>query len=235
MIQPYYDHNGIIIYHGRCEDILPAIVLPPHVVITDPDYGTGGWRRLESGAGSNPAAALVQEDWDQGGTDWLRLLTTDVVFTFWPSCFALPLLATAVDVGLVKHRTLYMRKRDPKPQVAGRTRWSVEPIWVLSHTGFVLLGGDDVYEASTPRSGRDKDATGHPYQKPLGVMQWLISKTTHPLIVDPKMGSGTTLDAACIMGRAAIGIEQDEQWCEVAAHRLARRLQQEVLPLGEVA
>jgi site-specific DNA-methyltransferase (adenine-specific) len=229
-MQPYYEHNGITIYHARCEDVLPGIALDPAsaLIVTDPDYGTGGWRRVESGAGSNPAAQLIQEEWDQGSTEWLRLVASCPVFSFWPSCYARHLLNTAVDVGLVKHRSLYMRKRDPKPQVGGRIRWSVEPIWVLSPDGFVLEGGDDVYEASTPRLGRDRDATGHPYQKPLGVMLWLIGKTDRPLIVDPKMGSGSTLVAAKILGRQAIGIEMQEQWCETTA----RRLEQEVLFAG---
>jgi site-specific DNA-methyltransferase (adenine-specific) len=231
-MQPYYEHAGITLYHASCEDVLPTLALDPavHVIVTDPDYGTGGWRRLESGAGTNPAAALVQEAWDRGSTDWLRFVAPCPVFSFWPSCYAVHLLNTALDVDLVKHRCLYMRKRDPKPQVSGRIRWSVEPIWVLSQAGFVLEGGDDVYEASTPRKGRDRDATGHPYQKPLGVMLWLISKTDRPVIIDPKMGSGSTLVAAKQLGRRAIGIEMQEQWCEVTA----RRLEQEILPL-EVA
>ena len=222
---PYYSHAGITIYHGRCEDVLPSLDLGAHVVVTDPDYGTGGWRRVESGAGSDPTGALISEPWDVGSVDWLRLLQADTVFTFWPAGFALPLLTAAQALGYTKHRCLYMRKRDPKPQVAGRTRWSVEPIWVLGRGTFVLEGGDDVYEASTPRVGRDRNATGHPYQKPLGVMTWLLGKTDAPCIVDPKMGGGTTLVAAKLLGRAAVGVEQEERYCEMAA----RQLQQEVL------
>jgi len=224
MTQPYYDDGkGIQIYHGDCLEVLPTLN-DVDLVLTDPPYGTGGWRRTASGAGSNPAASLVQEEWDDGSTAWVALTTAPIV-TFWTASKTSHLLNAAIASGRTKHRALYMRKRDPKPMPGGRTRWSVEPVWVLSADGFLIYGGDDVIEVSTPRKGRDREATGHPYEKPLRAMTWLVSKTTAPTICDPFMGSGTTLLAAQLMGRRAIGIELDERYCEIAA----RRLQQEVM------
>lgn len=221
--KPYYDEDGITIFHADCRDILPYLE-PVDLVLTDPPYGTGGWRRENGGQGKNPCGILMREAWDSGEVDWLLSVPT---LTFWPAARTGVLLNAANNVGLVKHRALYMHKLDPKPQVAGRTAWSVEPIWCLSPDGFVLYGGTDWCSASTPRHGRDADATGHPYEKPIEVLLWLIEKTSAKLILDPFMGSGTTLRAAKDLGRKAIGIEIEEKYCEIAVKRLA----QQVLPI----
>ena len=68
----------------------------------------------------------------------------------------------------------------------------------------------------------------HPTQKPIGLMRWCIELAPpHELVIDPYMGSGTTLRAAKDLGRRAIGIEIEERYCEIAA----KRLSQEVLAL----
>jgi site-specific DNA-methyltransferase (adenine-specific) len=64
------------------------------------------------------------------------------------------------------------------------------------------------------------EKTKHPCQNPVEVMSWMIQATDGDVIVDPFAGSGTTLIAAKRLGRRAIGIEIDEEYCEVAANRL---------------
>lgn len=62
----------------------------------------------------------------------------------------------------------------------------------------------------------------HPTQKPLELMLWLIRSYSRPrnLILDPFSGSGSTLVAARMTGRRAIGVDTDESYCEIAANRL---------------
>jgi len=63
--------------------------------------------------------------------------------------------------------------------------------------------------------------TGHKSQKPLQLIMKLISENIDfPIILDPFMGSGTTLVAAKQLNRKAIGIEIEEKYCEIAAKRL---------------
>jgi site-specific DNA-methyltransferase (adenine-specific) len=77
-----------------------------------------------------------------------------------------------------------------------------------------------------------KDARVHPTQKPLALMRHCINKYSKEqhVILDPYMGSGTTLVAAKELNRRAIGIEIHEPYCEIAA----KRLSQEVFDFSEI-
>ncbi len=65
----------------------------------------------------------------------------------------------------------------------------------------------------------------HPTQKPLGVIKWSLSLAPDDpqTVIDPYMGIGTTLLAAKIDGRSAIGIEINEEYCRIAVEHLRQK------------
>jgi len=79
-------------------------------------------------------------------------------------------------------------------------------------------------------SANDGGRPAHPCPFPLKIPERLILLFTEPgdLVCDPFAGSGTTLIAAQLLGRRAIGVEIVEQWCKLATDRLRQR----PLPLG---
>ena len=66
---------------------------------------------------------------------------------------------------------------------------------------------------------------GHPTPKPLALMRFMVDISVRPgtAVLDPFAGSGTTLLAAKLEGRKAVGIEISEEYCEIAANRLRQR------------
>lgn len=67
-------------------------------------------------------------------------------------------------------------------------------------------------------------ASDHPCPKPREFVSWLIERVARAsdAILDPFVGSGTTLVVAKQLGRRCVGIEQSERYCEIAARRLAQ-------------
>jgi len=82
----------------------------------------------------------------------------------------------------------------------------------------------------TTSNGKDNK---HPTPRKIGHVRWLVKwfSVEGETVLDPFMGSGTTIVAAREAGRKAIGIEIEERWCELAVKRIAQML----LPLGAIA
>lgn len=218
-VRPYYydERAGVAIYHADCRNILP--LLEPEsvdLVLTDPPYGisyTSGW-------GGPFGDGSVKGDNSPALRDWVLDLWGDkpaIVFGSWkvprpPSTRAL----LTWDKGSWGQGDLAL------------PWWpSTEEIYVLGR-GFTGRRGSPVYNYSARRSGGCTPERLHPMEKPVALIVALLSKCPPEwVIIDPFMGSGTTLRAAKDLGRRAIGIEISEAYCESAA----RRLSQEVLPL----
>jgi site-specific DNA-methyltransferase (adenine-specific) len=211
--KPYYEEDGIVIYHADCRDILPHL---PKVdlVLTDPPYGINAVNRPQPGA--IQYAAIVGDDAIMD----LRFIFAigDAQVVFGANCFP--------DQLPHRGRWLVWDKR-VDARADAMLGSPIELAWTSRRSGFdwiCRLQHGGVVNADR----KESVARFHPTQKPVDLMAWTLSKYPEAsIILDPFMGSGTTLRAAKDLGRKAIGIEIEEKYCEIAVKRLA----QEVLPL----
>lgn len=234
---PYYDDGQIQIWHADCRDVLPTLA-PGSIdlVLTDPPYGVGyvtAWRSR-----TDPLVAPIAGD---ESLDLLavamphieRSLADDRHAYFFASAAKIGETQEIVGSTLKVKNVLVWDKGD-----AGSVG-DLEAGYGVNWEGIIYANkGRRALNGPRPRALFRYDWSGtrdpvHPTVKPVGILQVLIAKSSNPgeLILDPFMGSGTTLRAAKDLGRRAIGIELEERYCEIAV----KRLQQAVLPLEDAS
>lgn len=249
-MEPYYSEAGIVIYHGRCEDVLPSLDCVG-VMITDPPYSDHTHKKQWIGAAltadAKPRTSTAHKSL---GFDCLNPELQSFVCeqTFrlvgrWSLFFSdiegIDSWRSAIlRNGLEYIRTLIWDKVDAAPQFTGdRPAAGAEAIVCGHPTGRKHWNGGgsrNVFRHAV--NGMNKGAKPHPSTKPLSLMRDLVFLFSDPneTILDPFLGSGTTLVAAKSLGRNGIGIEIDEKYCEVAAERLRLQSRQEVMTFKAV-
>ena len=213
-MKPYYDDGQITIYHGDCREILPTLG-PVDLVLTDPPYGINH----RSHGQLFREAIPILGDSNGSSYQWLDGLGLPLVAFYSP--YAMP------DI---EWRSILVWVKGKHVGIGGdrETCWKRDFELIGVKRNHDLEGGRDsavlMFNAVSP------PPSGHVAEKPIGLMRYLVQKITRvdETVLDPFMGSGTTLRAAKDLGRKAIGIEIEERYCEIAVKRLA----QEVLPLG---
>jgi site-specific DNA-methyltransferase (adenine-specific) len=220
-VTPYYERGGVTIYHGDCRDVLPH--LDADFVLTDPPYGIA----VRTDRASRKRAALAAcNDFppvygDNEPFDRAPLLRFPKIVLFGANYYAERLPASACWLVWDKLDGL-----SSKREVGFNDQADVELAWTnLDGQARILR---DRWIGAMKGSER-ADRRLHPTQKPVTLMQRILSLYAHPsdVILDPYIGSGSVIVAARNTNRRAIGIEIEERYCEIAA----RRLSQDVLPL----
>lgn len=209
--KPYYQDDAVTIYHADCRDILPHLE-PVDLVLTDPPYGIGrdGGKASTSKHGGRKPFDFLGWDNNIPAKDIFELIFSKSIHQIiWGGNYFVQYL---------------------KPSMG----------WLVWDKGQDICSSDCELAFSSFDSALRrillnrvellKDGTNHPTQKPLKLIKWCIvqadSKSKEPTktILDPFMGSGTTLRSAKDLGRKAIGIELEEKYCEIAAKRMAQEV-----------
>lgn len=209
---PYYQDELVTIYHGDWRNL----ALSADAVVTDPPYGIRADEKQSNRANKQHGKALAPSR-DYGETEWDRYAPTMAEFR------------QLLEIG----------------------RWHI--FWGGNHFGLPGATGWLVWDKETGSNGyadcelawtdlpqavrrfrfqwmgmlqRLPEERWHPTQKPLPVMRWALGflpKETGT-VLDPYMGSGTTLRAAKDLGIKAIGVEVQERYCEIAAKRCGQEV-----------
>lgn len=206
-MKPYYEEAGIIIYHGDWRACHFHQRGQFDLLLTDPPYGIG------EAAGKNKSRSNLAIAKDYGHANWDNEPPTDSDINWM--------------VSLAKYQVIF-----------GGNYFSLPPAkcWLVWDK---INGSNDFADCELAWTNLDKavrqfrymwngmlkeqpEDRFHPTQKPLALMKWCISQApkTVQSVLDTYMGSGTTLVAAKAMGLTAVGVDQEEKYCEIAANRL---------------
>lgn len=204
MIKPYYQDDFCTIYHGDCRDILPHLE-PVDLVLTDPPYGINIAKHGNIGK-SKKYNPIINDN--------------KTIKIKWVLAYG--------EKSIIWGGNYFADQLPPKScwfvwdKRCGKARYTFADC-ELAWTN--LTEPARIYTQRWLGGGSDKDAIDvrqHPTQKPVRLMRWCIAQINSVgTILDPYMGSGSTLIAAKSLGYKASGIEIEEKYCEIAAKRLS--------------
>lgn len=234
---PYYEADGIVIYHAGCREVLPTV--HGDLTVTSPPYNL---TRRASGAGANSIHA--EGLWKKLTEDWYADDMAEPEYQAWQQEIIDACLAAAPCLAY-NHKIRHSIKRagcsyHPMQWIGDRMLWS-EIVWdrgggpalncqrpTPADERIFILGRPSAWNSlgltSVWRIHPAPQRNGHPCPFPVEIPSRLVQMFTDggDTVLDPFMGSGTTLVAAKNLGRRAIGIEIEERYCEIAAKRLSQ-------------
>lgn len=212
-MKPYYEDEAVTIYHGDCREILPALPTVD-LVITDPPYSSGR-PEGEYAATGNIAVSLHLAS---------EKAPTMMVFGT-SSGRGIEFVRSSIRA-LPHNRILVWHRSYVNSPAAGPWRWDLVLIHVFGKGSFGRPEQSSLIETDGTQALAKE--LGHKSPVPVAVMGRLYNPFAPGIVLDPFLGSGSTLEAARTFGGKAIGIEIEERYCEVAANRMS----QTVMPMG---
>lgn len=224
-MQPYYNKDGIVLYHGDCREVLPRLPERAALLWTDAAY------QLEEGgrtSGGMRGGIFDPEIYKNDGrffsvlefSEWVPLayaaLQPDADAFVMTNDKNLEDCLTAMRcAGFGLHNVLVWSKQNKTAN-----RWGMKSVEFICYNW--KGRARRLNDCSMGQVFHDRNPVGnkrHPTEKPVSLSYKHITNTTDPgdLVLDPMCGSGSTLVAAKRAGRRAIGIEIDEAICKGAA------------------
>lgn len=212
-MKPYYEDDLVTLYHGDCMLNEGGDWLEDgDVLVTDPPYGID----YRSNAQRVSMARSIHGDKDT--------TARDKVLELWGDQPALVFGTWRIERPTATRQLLIWDTKGALGMGAMDLPWKPahQEVYVLGK-GFEGPRTTDVLRFA-PVQAMASNGRLHPHEKPIALMAELIRKCPGEYVVDPFAGSGSTLVAAKQESRHAIGVEINEEYCEIAAKRLSQDL-----------
>lgn len=213
-IKPYYQDGHCTLYNADCRQVLPFLD-KFDLLLTDPPYGIDivtQFKKAEKSKSSMfnlSVSGPCSGEWDAKPVDDLILricITSSKYCIVWGGNYFTNAFLAPSQKWLV-----WDKMNGTNPMADAELAWT-------NLSGSVRMFRIHHFSAGCERKS-------HPTQKPVPLMRWCLGLVPDAqTILDPFAGSGTTLVAAKLEGRKAVGIEIDEKYCEIAANRLRQKV-----------
>lgn len=222
---PYYQNADITIYNADCRDIMPTLA-PVSLIVTDPAFeGISGGNSPHR---TSPSGILKTNDGKIFSYNDIK--TSDYASLFWgvladpAHCYVMTnnlnledALRDFREAGFGLHNVLPWIKNSATPN-----RWYMKDVELILF--FRKGAAFPINDCGEKASCLYPNPRGkiHETEKPVSLLLKLCRNSSQPwqTILDPFMGSGSTLEAARMVGCKGIGIDIDEKKCEDAARRM---------------
>lgn len=221
-MKPYYQHQGITIYHGDCREVLMQIRydnidIPYDSIVTYPPYGID-----YQSSRTDIKKPKIQNDENR------EMLLFAIDLPFYHSKYVFGRWDQLIEIEKPKSVITWVKNIHSMGDLEHEHARQTELAFFyqgLTHSFPNGRPSDVIY------SNRTNNEL-HPTEKPIDLLTKIVSWTSG-VVLDPFMGSGTTLRAAKDLNRQAIGIEIEEKYCEIAAKRLSQEVFQFEKKVGE--
>ena len=253
-MKPYFETKNGVLYHGDCLDIMPILNTTIDMVLCDPPYGTTAckwdsiiplekmWREISNVTNKKtPILLMSQTPFDKVlGCSNLEKLRYEWI---WEKTTATGHL-NAKKMPMKSHENILVfydvlptynaqKTKCHKRKIStSENKRNCKKTELWGEYNLTSYDSTERYPRSVQLFSTDRQTSSlHPTQKPVDLFSYLISTYTNPedTVLDFCIGSGTTAVACEQLSRKWIGIEREEQYCEIAANRLSEPRQKSLL------
>ncbi len=219
MIKPYFSTKQGDLFHGDCLEVMKELDVKADLCLTDPPYGIGAYSTGAMGGGVLTSQSRYKAtEWDNKPMSieqYQQILLSSINQIIFGGNYFVDFLNSSPC-------WIVWDKDNGNNNFA-----DCELAWTSFNTAvrkFKWRWQGMLQE----KGGKQKEKRYHPTQKPVELMKWCLEKysKTGDLVLDPFAGSGTTAVACELLGRRWILIEQDLDYCRIAAKRIKKASEQ---------